>query len=166
MRWPNSSSFSSHTRTVPSPLCRKSPKATSVSRPNTNTPSMNPSSADSIAVRVPASCLAVESVYWLNGHSVTANTLHSYVLVSSTHTPAGLILSHMGVVHSGNQLGLGAGRPNPTWDVFFHLAAPLHTEADLKWERHNGLRTDIQTQWMSQDLTDYYAVPWIHCSWH
>lgn len=38
VRWPNSSSFCSHIRTAPSQLCRKSPKVTSVSSSNKNTP--------------------------------------------------------------------------------------------------------------------------------
>lgn len=125
MRWPNSSSFCSHTRTAPSPLCRKSPKVTSVSSPKhkhrwtpcthtfwnmtKTTPSLKSLSPADVTLRCLPGLFAL--MCWYPGPTLAA----------------GLFLSHQGVAHFGSQPGLGVGRLNLLRDKIFHSTAALCT---------------------------------------
>lgn len=113
-------------------------------RNHTVTCAPEPCGARSTAVKMLVSCLTRGKVYRLNCDGCVTKTLHSCVLVPSTHTRRGTLL----VISLGWEL-------NPTWVVFFHLTARPHSEADPKWERRHSLHISVQT------LMDVSGSPWL-----
>lgn len=128
MRWPNSSSFSSHTRTVPSPLCRKSPKVTSVSSSRTNT-------------RTHLIC-----EYKHHSHKMDMQWLPSLFAPLCWYPAptfaAGLFLWHMGVAHSGSRPGLGVFTSSETW---FSIWQPRLNVSETLASRFSRMPADFWT---------------------